>query len=354
MLMKLSKPFNLLILCSFIVALGNSIIFFLIINICNARIPIAGYAIFLIISWFIAFFVFKYILEKYLFEKIKVIYKTIQTVKVPKKDKNKKIDLKENIFDRITMDVSSWEQRHQQELEELKKMEVYRREFLGNVSHELKTPLFNLQGFILTLLDGAINDPEVNRSYLEKSAKNIERMINIVKDLEIIAQLESGEIKMNFSRFDIISLTREIFDLLEFKAKKKNITLTLHEQHSDNLPVWVFADRERIRQVLNNLIENSINYGNENGRTKVSCYDMNNLILIEVSDNGIGIDEKDLPHLFERFYRVDKSRSRNSGGSGLGLAIVKHIIESHQQVINVRSAPGVGSTFSFTLQKGMK
>lgn len=346
--MKFQKPIHLLILASLIVALSGGSM--LLIFAGKQITPLVAGAVFVVIL-IVSFLVFRYVLEKFIYEKIKVIYKTIHTLKLPKKEKNRRVNLNEDVLEKVSWDVSLWAQKHQQEIEDLRKMEAYRREFLGNVSHELKTPLFNLQGFVLTLLEGAIDDPQVNRAYLEKSAKNLERMINLVRDLEIIAQLESGEIKMNYSRFDIISLTREVFEMLELKAKQKNIQLIFNEKHDDGLPIWVMADRERIRQVLHNLIENAINYGNENGRTKVSCYEMNDLILVEVSDNGIGIEERHIPRLFERFYRVDKSRSRNLGGSGLGLAIVKHIIESHGQTIHVRSAPGVGSTFSFTLQR---
>ncbi|MGC8803992.1 MAG: sensor histidine kinase [Bacteroidales bacterium] len=346
--MRLQKPIHQLILASFIVALSGGGILLLLAG-KQVSLLVVG-AVFIVIL-LVSFFVFRYVLEKFIYEKIKVIYKTIHTLKLPKKEKQKRVNLNEDVLEKVSWDVSLWAQKHQQEIEDLRKMEAYRREFLGNVSHELKTPLFNLQGFVLTLLEGAIDDPQVNRAYLEKSAKNLERMINLVRDLEIIAQLESGEIKMNYSRFDIISLTREVFEMLELKAKQKNIQLMFNEKHDDGLPIWVMADRERVRQVLHNLIENAINYGNENGRTKVSFYEMNDLILVEVSDNGIGIEEKHIPRLFERFYRVDKSRSRNLGGSGLGLAIVKHIIESHGQTIHVRSAPGVGSTFSFTLQR---
>ncbi|MCX7986064.1 MAG: ATP-binding protein [Bacteroidales bacterium] len=347
-MLKIQKPINLLIFGSIAVAFLGVLLLYVIFY----RYFSILYAIItLVVLFFVTYLIFRYILEKFIYDKIKVIYKTIHTLKLPKKEKNKPINLNEDVLEKVSMDVSLWAQKNQQEIDDLKKMEAYRREFLGNVSHELKTPLFNLQGFLLTLLEGAIDDPQVNRSYLEKAVRNLERMINLVRDLEIIAQLESGEIKMNYSRFDILSLTGEVFEMLELKARQKNIQLKLNEKHDDGLPIWVMADRERIRQVLNNLIENAINYGNEDGRVKVSFYEMNDLILVEVSDNGIGIEEKHIPRLFERFYRVDKSRSRNLGGSGLGLAIVKHIIESHGQTIHVRSAPGVGSTFSFTLQR---
>ena len=304
-----------------------------------------------VLVFLLTYFIFSFILRRFIYDKIKIIYKTIHTLKAPKGSKEKSIDLKKDIIGNVNDDVAEWANQHLKEIEDLKKLEMYRKEFLGNVSHELKTPIFNIQGYILTLLDGAMDDPEVNREYLEKTEKNIERMINIVQDLEIISQLESGEIKLELSRFDLISLTREIFEMLEIKAHRKKIILTFHEGIKDDTQIFVDADKEKIRQVLVNLIDNSIKYGNENGRTKLSFYDMDENILCEVSDNGIGIEAKHLPRLFERFYRIDKSRSRNQGGSGLGLAIVKHIIESHKQAVNVRSALEIGSTFSFTLKK---
>ena len=299
----------------------------------------------------LSYFVFSYILKRYIYDKIKIIYKTIHTFKVSAENKNRTVDLRQNIFGKVKEDVSEWAEEHKREIDDLKKLELYRREFLGNVSHELKTPIFNIQGYILTLLDGALDDPDVNKDYLEKTEKNIERMINIVQDLEIISQLESGEIKLLPVKFEMVAFTREIFEMLEIKAHKRNISFEFHDSIDEDSEVFVEADKEKIRQVLINLIENSIKYGNEGGRTKVSFYDMDENVLVEISDNGIGVDAKDIPRLFERFYRVDKSRSRNQGGSGLGLAIVKHIIESHQQTVNVRSAPGIGSTFSFTLKK---
>ncbi len=228
-------------------------------------------------------------------------------------------------------------------------MEVYRREFLGNVSHELKTPLFNMQGFILTLLDGGINDPNINLNFLQKSQKNIERMITIVEDLEVISRLETGEATPILSNFSILSLVKEVMEFLEPKASERQIKLMLANDYHETM--LVKADKEKIRTVVTNLIENSIKYGSPGGRTKVSFYDMDENYLIEISDNGVGIEEKHLARLFERFYRIDRHRSRSQGGSGLGLAIVKHILEAHEQTINVRSAPGFGSTFSFTLKK---
>jgi len=299
----------------------------------------------------LSFFIYRFILEKFIYRKIKLIYKTIHTLKSKVSFKEMDLTLDQDIISKVNEEVTEWAQDRREEIEELKKLEVYRREFLGNVSHELKTPLFNIQGYILTLLDGGLEDPSINKEYLERSGKNIERMISIVEDLEVISRFETGELKLDILNFDIVALSTDVIELLEVKAKKKNIRLNIVRENDK--PLFVRADKERIRQVLINLIDNSIKYGTEGGKTKISFFDMDENILIEVTDNGLGVDSKDIPRLFERFFRVDKSRSREQGGSGLGLAIVKHIIEAHHQTINVRSTIGVGTTFAFTLQKAV-
>lgn len=297
----------------------------------------------------LSYFIYRYILEKFIYSKIKLIYKNIHTLKSKISFKEMDLTLDKDVISKVNEEVSEWAEDRKQEIEELKKLEVYRREFLGNVSHELKTPLFNIQGYILTLLEGGLEDPSINREYLEKSSKNIDRMISIVEDLEVITRFETGELTIETINFDIVSLVVDVIEMLEVKAEKKEIQLILNRE--PDKPLMVHADRERIRQVLINLVDNTIKYGVEGGRTRVSFFDMDENLLIEVTDNGIGIDSKDIPRLFERFFRVDKSRSREQGGSGLGLAIVKHIIEAHQQTINVRSTPGIGTTFAFTLRK---
>jgi len=304
-----------------------------------------------IIIAFVAYSTISIVLKRYIDDRIKLVYKTIHNLKRSKDEKAISVNLNDDLIAAANKEVMEWADKRKDEIDRLKNLETYRREFLGNVSHELKTPIFNIQGYILTLLDGAIDDPNVNKDYLQKSEKNIERMINVVTDLEIISQLESGNIKLEFIKFDLVYLTREVFELLEIKAREKRISLVFHDNLTKDTQVMVYADRERIKQVMINLLENSIKYGIEGGRTKVSYYDMFDNVLVEVADNGIGISSEHISRLFERFYRVDKSRSRNIGGSGLGLAIVKHIMESHDQTVNVRSAPGIGSTFSITLNK---
>ncbi|MDC0928907.1 ATP-binding protein [Flavobacteriaceae bacterium] len=243
------------------------------------------------------------------------------------------------------------EEQRRSEINILKDQENYRREFLGNISHELKTPLFTIQGYILTLVEGgAIRDKKVRDKYLKRAAKGVDRIISIVKDLDLITQFESGIKTIDRSEFNICDLIDNVFDLLEFESEKNNISLKL--DNNNNSLIYVNADQERIIQVLTNLIVNSIKYGSDNGYTKVIVEDYKDeKVIIRVIDNGEGIEQEHLPRLFERFYRIDKNRSRKKGGSGLGLSIVKHIIEAHQEQIFVESKIGVGTEFSFTLQK---
>ncbi len=296
-----------------------------------------------------AYFCILFYVKKYIYRKIKLIYKSIHKFKLKSTEKSKDLDVDTDIIQEVDKEVANWAQEQQTEIDSLKEMESYRRLYLGNVSHELKTPIFNIQGFLLTLIEGALYDDEINMKYLQRAAKNVERLNTIVMDLEAINKLESGQLSMEMQVFDLKELVGEVFEDLEIKAKKQAITLTYKDGANQNFKVE--ADREAIRQVLVNLIENSIKYGKENGRTKVGFYDMDSRILVEIADSGIGIPQKHLNHVFDRFYRADKSRSRQIGGSGLGLSIVKHIIEAHQQTINVRSSTGLGSTFGFTLKK---
>jgi two-component system phosphate regulon sensor histidine kinase PhoR len=304
-----------------------------------------------VVLFIFTFFITRIVVQRFIYLKIRIIYKTINNLK-SSKDKNdlkNKINSGGGIINDVRDEVLIWAEDKTKEIEFLQKQEKFRREFIGNVSHELKTPIFNIQGYILTLLDGGLEDENVNKEYLKRTEKSIERMIMIINDLETISKLESGDQKLDYSRFDIVSLAKEVTDFYEIKAKEKNISLVFNP--NNNLPVYVNADKDKIRQVLNNLVENSIKYGNNNGKTKISFFDMDENNLIEVTDDGIGIAEEEVPRVFERFYRTNKGRSREQSGTGLGLSIVKHIIEAHNQTINVRSAFGVGTTFAFTLSK---
>ncbi len=284
----------------------------------------------------------------FVLKKINALLDTVKKYRASSDNPSSNPNYSSNEIHNLDLEINAWADDRKEEIERLKKLEVYRKEFLGNVSHELKTPIFNIQGYVLTLLDGGLEDPSINRNYLERAEKSIDRMITIVDDLEAISQLETGELQIEPERFDIFTLAKDVADAQEMKATAKGIILTLPE---DSKPIFVFADRFRIRQVLVNLIVNSVKYGKEYGETKIRFYDVGENVMVEIADNGIGIEKEHLPRLFERFYRVDKSRSREQGGTGLGLAIVKHIIEAHNQSINVMSTEGAGTVFSFSLKK---
>lgn len=300
-------------------------------------------------SLIISYFGFLITIEQFIYKKIKLIYRTIHNLKLKKDDALAEFSLDKDIISQVSEEVIDWDKKNKLEIERLNDMESYRREFVGNVSHELKTPIFNIQGYLLTLLEGGIYDEKINVDYLEKANKSVDRMIALIEDLDVISKLESGVIEMNMIKFNIVDLTKEIISSLDLKAQEKKITITI--QNNLNKPVWVMADVEKISQVLINLIVNAIKYGKEKGDIIIKIFDLDENILIEVADDGQGIEEKHHKRLFERFYRTDRGRARDAGGTGLGLAIVKHVIEAHQQTINLRSTVDVGSTFSFTLQK---
>ncbi len=298
-----------------------------------------------ILSFVGCFLASHYLINEFIYRRIKVIYKNISDAK---KTDGQAV-LGGDTLEDVENEVENWADNKNKEIATLKELEEYRRNYIGNVSHELKTPIFNIQGFLHTLIDGGINDPSVNMAYLQKAARNVERLNSIVEDLDKISRLESGTVTLDIQAFDVQTLVNEVFEDMELKAKEKNIKLSFKE--GANHGYRVLADKEQIRQVLTNLIGNSIKYGKQNGQSKISFYDMDKIVLIEVSDNGIGIARHHLKHVFDRFYRVDKSRSRDVGGTGLGLSIVKHIVEAHNQSVHVRSTEGVGSTLGFTLEK---
>lgn len=291
----------------------------------------------------------RYLLFRFLYDRIKLIYKSINKRKFEKSETSQKFNYATDMVSQVQTDVDIWADNQHEQMEKVIEMSNYRKEFVGNVSHELKSPIFNIQGYTLTLLEGGLEDKTINEEYLKKIEKNINRMINIVNDLDSITQLESGQLKPNLKAFDPVDLYRETLESLHEMLLEKNIKTEI-AQHYDK-SVSVIADREYIRQVFTNLIINAIHYNNNDGFVKASFYIMGKNVLIEITDNGLGIPEEDIPRVFERFYRVEKSRSLNSGGSGLGLAIVKHIVEAHGQKVNVRSTVGMGTTISFTLKK---
>lgn len=302
--------------------------------------------IFSVLCYAIVFFVIQYRVQNFIYKRVKKIYDDLKLLETTSFRK-----------DRITTDMATLTQEIDKyardrkiEIETLKVREEYRKEYLGNISHELKTPLFTVQGYILTLLDGAVNDENIRDKYLDRANKGVERLIYIVKDLDMITKLEVGDLSLDIEVFDIVELAKSVFELFEMKAAKKKISLSFDQEYQN--PILVKADKERIQQVLTNLIVNSIKYGKEKGTTEISIENLiKNKVIVRVTDNGEGISSENMPRLFERFFRVDKSGSRQEGGSGLGLAIVKHIIEAHDEKIYVDSDFGVGSEFSFTLEK---
>jgi two-component system phosphate regulon sensor histidine kinase PhoR len=345
--LKITSPKTLALIVSAISVVAIIAVVIIAVTI-NFKYPTTLFLLFLAILSLGMYFLVQYLLNILIFEKINPIYKTIQDKNIPDKELKKNI-ISKDLISNVNEDVYNWANQKSKEINRLKELEVYRKEFLGNVSHELKTPIFNIQGYVLTLLDGAINDSTINRKYLERTEKSINRLISIVEDLESISKLESKVLNLVLDKFNIIQLVSEVFESQEIRARKRGIKLGFLHDYND--PIWVVADKKRIYQALVNLVANSINYGKDDGRTTVSFLDMNENILVEVNDNGIGIPKEDIPRVFERFYRVDKSRSREQGGTGLGLAIVKHIIEAHNQTINVRSSLNEGTSFVFTLKK---
>jgi len=297
-------------------------------------------------AFLISFLIIQTRIEIFIYRRVKKIYDDVSLLESSTfSSKPITTDMKT-----LTEEIEKFAQDKKVEIDTLKIREEYRRDFLGNVSHELKTPLFTVQGYLLTLLDGAINDKNVRDKYLQRANKGVERLIYIVKDLDLITKLEVGEFKLVKEPFDVIDLIKNVFELLEMRAAKKNISLTFDKEYTT--AIMVKGDEEKIQQVVTNLLFNSIKYGHENGTTEVSVENLvHNKVIIRVTDNGEGIPKIHIPRLFERFYRVNQSGSRKEGGSGLGLAIVKHIIEGHGEKIYVESEEGVGSEFSFTLEK---
>ena len=295
-----------------------------------------------------SFFLIRYIYKRYVIKPITDVYMFITRLR-NLNERNFGWNENHQVEKAINFILLEWSSQSREAMDHYKQVESYRREFLSNVSHELKTPIFSIQGYIHTLIDGGIEDHDINMLYLNKASKSIDRLISIVDDLESISRLEAGELIIEQRTFDICDLTKDVIESLEMQAVEKNIKLYINE--ASEKPCYVYADREKIRQVFVNLLVNSIKYGKPDGQTEISFRDQGDLVYVAVEDNGIGVESYQLPRLFERFYRVDKSRSREQGGTGLGLSIVKHILEAHQQSIVAESEIGKGTTFSFTLKK---
>lgn len=342
---KYLSPKMICLLAAFILAASLSVLSLAIEG--DWKLPIIIFAV----SFTLSYFVYNYFLQIFIGRRLKLIYKFIYNTKAGKKEQffYDKI-LPQKTIEQVESDVTRWAEKKSTEIEQLKVNEQFRKEFLSNLTHELRTPIFTVQGYVHTLLDGAIEDEQVNRKFLKNASKGLDRLVQLASDLEQISALEAGNNPMIFSNFKIMNLVKDTYEELMLKAKEKNITLLFKEDANENL--MVHADREKIRQVVVNIIENAIKYGSKDGTITTGFWELdNNKVYIEVSDDGVGIEEQHLSRIFERFYRTDKSRSSTIPGTGLGLAIVKHIIEAHGQIINVRSKVGVGSSFGFSLAK---
>src|SRR5690554_1927955 len=346
--MRVFKKYSLALYSSLLIAGCSTIVAGAFLYFYTKNLP-AWLLLFYVVIFIVSFFILQFRIEKFIDARIKKIYRDVSLLD----NENFTNPPITTDLEMLTREVERFAHDKKLEIETLNVRENYRKEFMGNISHELKTPLFTVQGYVLTLLDGAINDKKVRKKYLQGASKGVERLIHIVRDLDMITQLESGGLVLKRDDFNIVTLVQNVLDLLEMKAAKKNIMLTFDKAYSE--PIIVNGDKERIEQVLINLIVNSIKYGKRDGTTEVAIENLlKNKILVRVTDNGEGIAKENLTRIFERFYRIDKSGSRKEGGSGLGLSIVKHIVEGHSEKIYLESQLGIGSEFSFTMEKGKK
>ncbi len=345
MAIKIRKSYKFALRSSFLITVFLAALFVVFLFL-NDQLNWLHFLMFTLVCFGVCFAIIQIRVERFIYRRVKKIYDDVSLLESSSfSSKPITTDMKT-----LIQEIEKFAEGKKIEIDTLKIREEYRKDFLGNVSHELKTPLFTVQGYILTLLDGAMNDKKIREKYLTRANKGVERLIYIVKDLDLITKLEAGELKLDREDFDIVELIQNVFDLLEMKAAGKEITLTFDMEYTT--PVYVNADREKIQQLISNLLVNSIKYGHPDGTTEVSVENLvKNKVIIRVTDNGVGIPKQHIPRLFERFYRVDPSGSRKEGGSGLGLSIVKHIIEAHDEKIYVESEVEIGSEFSFTLEK---
>jgi two-component system phosphate regulon sensor histidine kinase PhoR len=339
------SPRVLSVVSALIIAVGNAVLSLFLAF--NWYTPLLVF----IITFVLVYWVYYSTLQRFFYRKIKLIYKFIYQTKATKKEEFFYNNiLPQKSIDEVSEDVQRWARQRKDEIEILKANEQFRKEFLMNLAHELRTPIFSIQGYVDTLLGGALEDENVNRKFLTNASKSIDRMVRLTDDLDHISKLESGKIPLIQESFPIQDLIKDVYEELSLKAKQRDTHLLIKK--GTERPIYVTADKQKVKQVLVNLVENGIKYGNEHGHITAGCYEMDEKhVYIEISDDGPGIAEEHLPRVFERFYRADRSRARAIGGTGLGLAIVKHIVEAHGQTVNVRSKPGVGSSFGFTLDK---
>jgi two-component system phosphate regulon sensor histidine kinase PhoR len=345
--MQTNSPRSLSIYISFFVSLFSVSLLVLIFWYQNTSINLWMILMYFALTQIITFILVYFTLERFIYHKIKLLYRATRMLKYDENISGLKLDMKKDVLGDVSKDVTKWMVDQHKTIDLLHEREKFRKEFIGNLAHELKTPVFSIQGYILTLLEGGLEDKEINRLFLERAANSVERITNLLEDLDSISKLESGKLNIDKKRFNLNELLNEVIADLEWKSKKKNISIVYEDLQKKE--TWVFADRAKITQVLTNLLINAISYSEEGKKIKIRTNKLDNKILIDVIDQGVGIRKEDVHRIFERFYRVDKSRARNKGGTGLGLAIVKHIIEAHGESITVRSIPEQGSTFTFSL-----
>lgn len=313
------------------------------------NVPILYFILVYILVFVTSFYGVKFAIERFIYDRIKLLYRSAQIFRSKKVLAEMNLDMRTDILGEVSKDVAEWMVKQHKTIDQLEERETFRREFIGNLSHELKTPLFSVQGYILTLLEGGLEDKDINIRFLEKAARGVDRITHLLNDLDAISKLESGQVNIDKSKFDFAKLAYQVTEDLVSTARKRNISIDV--QFSKERVLSVFADPDKMTQVVINLIQNAITYGKKGGKIVLRALDLDHRILIEIEDDGIGISPEDTQRVFERFYRVEKSRARERGGTGLGLAIVKHIIDAHDETVSVRSSPGEGSIFSFTLLK---
>lgn len=340
------SPRQVALIAALVVALGVGALLALADWYGGQELSLAWSLAIIVLLFGVAYGAVSYGIDRFVHARLKLLYRTVHDLRRSRKDDDR-IDLRGDVLGKVNAEVSAWATERRLEISELQEREEFRREFIGNLSHELKTPIFNIQGYILTLLEGGLEDEKVNRDFLNRASNGVDRLMKIVEDLDLITKLESGVMDMRIARMDIAELVDDTIENMEILAQGRKFKL-VNELASGT---FVMADRNRMAQVFTNLFTNAINYGKEGGHCTVKSYPLDDRILVEVSDDGIGISKEHLPRLFERFYRVGKSRARNEGGSGLGLAIVKHIVDVHGGTITVKSAEGEGTTFAFTLER---
>jgi two-component system phosphate regulon sensor histidine kinase PhoR len=347
--MQSRSPRTVSLLISLLVAFIGTTILILTVWFQEVVVPILYFPAVFILIFAMSFYAVKIAIERFIYDRIKLLYRSAQIFRSKKTLAEMNLDMRSDVLGEVSKDVARWMLEQHRTIDQLEEREAFRREFIGNLSHELKTPVFSVQGYILTLLEGGIKDKDINVRFLEKAARGVDRITNLLNDLDAISKLESGQLNIIKERFNFNKLAQTVVEDMEGVARKKNIKIDL--QIPPEKEIRVMADPDKIIQVLSNFILNAITYGEKDGMIWIRCLDLDTHYLIEVEDNGIGISAKDTQRVFERFYRVEKSRNRQRGGTGLGLAIVKHIIDAHDETVSVRSSPGEGSVFSFSLIK---